>query len=220
MDCKDLDHLIDEFGSMVPVATASFRYDRPDWKVLWAKATEIQNSFRGTRYPTRQERDHAWTRFSNLRNAASDKAESDRDERRSQSEYHRDSILRQVESARPTTLIVFGDPEVAEMKHLSQVLNEARTMLGRNKTEMPGEDKQECFTKIQEMQVTHDAWWSHLKQLRSSEREEAIRTNSKKNYERYRNASEALEHYRSRVDELRAKIASAFDYRVLAQHRV
>lgn len=185
MDCKDLDHLIDEFGSMVPVATASFRYDRPDWKVLWAKATEIQNSFRETRYPTRQERDHAWTRFSNLRNAASDKAESDRDERRSQSEYHRDSILRQVESARPTTLIVFGDPEVAEM-----------------------------------MQVTHDAWWSHLKQLRSSEREEAIRTNSKKNYERYRNASEALEHYRSRVDELRAKIASAFDYRVLAQHRV
>lgn len=52
MDCKDLDHLIDEFGSMVTVATASFRSDRPDWKVLWAKATEIQNGFRETRYPT------------------------------------------------------------------------------------------------------------------------------------------------------------------------
>jgi hypothetical protein len=127
MDWMDLDHLIEHFASMVTVATASFRYEQPDWKAIWSKAAAIQNGFRETRYPTRQQRDDAWTRFSSLRQEASDRADRDHDERRSQSEYHRDIILHQVESARPTTLVVFGDPDPDE--HLGQVLNEARKML-------------------------------------------------------------------------------------------
>jgi hypothetical protein len=211
MDWNDLDRLIEQFGSMVAVATASFRYEQPDWKVIWSKSTEIQNGFREARYPTRQQRDDAWTRFSTLRQEASGRADRDHDERRSQSEYHRDIILHQIDSAGPTTLVLFGDPDIAEMKHLGQVLNEARKMLSANKAEMLGEHKQECFTRIQDVQESHDAWWVHLKQIRSTERRDRIRSNLEENHERHRKASDALDSYRSRADALRAKIASAWN---------
>jgi hypothetical protein len=191
---------------MVAVATASFRYEQPDWKVIWSKSTEIQNGFREAKYPSRQQRDDAWTRFSTLRQEASGRADRDHDERRSQSEYHRDIILHQIDSAGLTTLVLFGDPDIAEIKHLGQVLNEARTMLTANKHETLGEHKQECFTRIQEVQENHDAWWDHLKQIRSTERQARIRANLETNHERHRKASDALDYYRTRADDIRVKI--------------
>lgn len=87
-------------------------------------------------------------------------------------------------------------------------------MLSEYKHEMLGEHKQECFNRIQEVQKEHDAWWGELRREQTRRREERqarIRANLESNYERHRRASEALERLRRHADNLRDRIASAWN---------
>lgn len=210
MDGKDLDSLIDRLEVELKTGQGIGLPD-PNWKTVWAKAAEIQDGFRQVRYPTKQERENAWQRFEAIRQEASALSQRLLEERRWQSKNHLDAILGQVESSRPYSLFGFDPPDVEEMKTLGKALNQGRQMLTDNKTEMLAEHKQECFNRILQIQEIHDAWWSHLKQIRSTEIQERIRANLEKNHERHRKASEALESYRARADELREKIASAWN---------
>jgi len=67
---------------------------------------------------------------------------------------------------------------------------------------MLAEHKRECFDRIIEIRKIHEGWRSHLNGARA----QRIRANLEKNYERTHRASEALERYRTRADELREKI--------------
>lgn len=222
MDWKTLNNLIDEFegmidsklgrglsgivGVVIPTCLT--------WKDIWAKASEIQNGFKGIRYPTKAQRDEAWQRFNSLRDEASRRNQDESDNRRWKSDSHRSDILRQIESARPTTFFGFDPPDVNDMKALGQVLREAGQMLSKYKGEMLGEHKQECFEAIQDMRKVHDAWWAELDRARyrrRQEREARIRNNLERNYERHRKATQALAYYRSRADELHSQIATAWN---------
>lgn len=220
MDWKTLDRLIDEFEGMIDSKLGrefpplGFLFSGSSWKDIWAKAAEIQNGFKGIRCPTKAQRDEAWERFNSLRNEASKRHQDESNNRSWKSESHRSAILRQIGSARPTTLFGFAAPDVEEMKALGQVLREAGQMLSKYKGEMLGEHKQECFEAIQDMRHVHDAWWAELdksRQRRRQEREAKIRNNLERNYERHRKATQALVHFRSRADELRFQIASAWN---------
>jgi hypothetical protein len=166
------------------------------------------------RYPTKAQRDEAWERFNSLRDEALRRNQDESNNRRWKSESHRSTILRQIESARPRTLLGFDPPDIEDMKALGQVLREAGQMLSRYKGEMLGEHKQECFEAIQDMRQVHDAWWEELDRARYKRRQEQeakIRNNLERNYERHRKATQALESCRSHADELRSQIASAWN---------
>src|SRR5258707_15608612 len=50
-----------------------------DWRPVWEKVREIKAGFKaGVRYPTKLERDAAWTRFNNLRNELREKSNAER----------------------------------------------------------------------------------------------------------------------------------------------
>jgi hypothetical protein len=125
-----------------------------------------------------------------------------------------DSILSEVEGSRPCSLFGFMPPDVEKMKCLGRKLRDAAQMLSNHKREMLGEHKQECFNRIQEMRETHDAWWEMLKQHRSrhfADDQSRIRANLEQNVERRRRAITALKSCRAHADELRDRIASAWN---------
>jgi hypothetical protein len=221
MDWETLDKLIDELEGMIDSKVGKGLYgvivipipSHVTWGAIWAKAAEVQNGFKGVRYPTKAEREDAWQRFNSLRDEASKRRKEENDARRWESKSHRSEILRKIESARPSTFL-FHQPDVEEMKALGRVLWEAGQMLSQYKREMLGEHKQECFDAIQDMRKVHDAWWAGLDQARCERRQDRqarIRSNLERNYERYRNQTQALENCRSCADDLRSKIASAWN---------
>ncbi|MDH4185066.1 MAG: hypothetical protein OEV92_12640 [Nitrospinota bacterium] len=219
MDWKELDGLINELERMIDSKLNRGIYlvtvlvpSSVTWGHIWAKAAEIQDGFKGVRYPTKDQREEAWGRFNSLRNDASRRNQEEHDRRRSLSETHLSAILHQVSNARPAKFII-AHPDVNEMKDLSHILHEAGQMLSERKGEMLPEHKQESFAAIQEMKKGHDAWWESLKDAqhqRRQERESKIRENLAKNYERHRKATDALSRYQSAAEDLRSQIATAY----------
>jgi hypothetical protein len=220
MEWKTLDGLIDELKTMLDsklnrglfVVTVLIP-SSVTWGAIWGKAAEIQQGFKGIRYPTKEQREEAWERFNSLRDDASKQNQDENNKRRWRSESHRSAILHQISLARPAKLII-DHPDVEEMKSLGQILHEAGQMLSKHKEEMLAEHKQECFETIQEMRKCHDAWWASLKGAqyeKHQERDAKTRENLAKNYERHRKATQALAHFRSCADKLRSQIASAYN---------
>ena len=55
---------IDELKSMIPDGFLSF--EKPDWKSIWDKIRVVGGSFKGAKFPTRDEHQEAWDRFQSL----------------------------------------------------------------------------------------------------------------------------------------------------------
>lgn len=185
-----------------------------NYKAFWAHANRISSLFRELKPLSRESRETLWSRFSGLCDAAKKSQTEQRESRQYHSARLRSDILSQIEAARPNSLFGFDPPDMEEMKRLGEALRKAGQMLSENKERMLGEHKQECFQRIQEVRKAQDAWWEHLKQRTTeqrTEREERARRNLEKNYERHRKATEALAQYRTKADELRDKISTAWN---------
>ena len=222
MEWETLDKLIDELESMIDLKTGRgfsgvvtvFVPTSVTWGDIWAKAAEIQNGFKGIRYPTKVQREEAWQRFNSLRDDASRLGKDERDSLRWRSGSLKSEILSKVESARPDTFFGSHLVNIEEMKALSGVLHESGEILNEHKKEMLGEHKQECFEAIQRMRVVHDVWWDKFKEEKSKRHDDfqaRVRRNLEANHERHRKATDALEHCRAKADELRSQIASAWN---------
>ena len=222
MEWETLDKLIDELESMIDLKTGRgfsgvvtvFVPTSVTWGDIWAKAAEIQNGFKGIRYPTKAQREEAWQRFNSLRDDASRLGKDERDSLRWRSGSLKSEILSKVESARPDTFFGSHLVNIEEMKALSGVLHESGEILNEHKKEMLGEHKQECFEAIQRMREVHDVWWDKFKEEKSKRHDDfqaRVRRNLEANHERHRKATDALEHCRAKADELRSQIASAWN---------
>lgn len=220
MEWKQLDSMIDDLKWKVGAGTG-LRFDTPNWKEVWETAAEIQGGFPSVRYPTKEDRQRAWARFNELRDEASRRSKAEREKRRYKSLEYRKSILRQADLAKPRSLFGLDPSDVEEMKELGRMLREAGQMLSEHKRDMLGEHKQECFESIQEVRRTQDAWWEQLRTQRRRRQEdfaqrksdfkERVSRNLERNHERHREASDALRRYRDRADDLRDKIANAWN---------
>lgn len=185
-----------------------------DYRSFWAHAKRISQLFRESKPLKKEERENLWSRFSAICNELKQKQQSEHQGRVWKSEKLRDDILSVISSAEVNTLFGFDPPDIEEMKRLSEVLKRASHMLSDNKGEMLGGHKQECFNRIQEVRRSHDAWWADLKGHRDERRGEfqaRVRANLEKNYERHRRATEALHSCQRSADDLRDKIASAWN---------
>ena len=185
-----------------------------DYRSFWAHAKRISQLFRELKPLRKEDREDLWSRFSSTCDETKKKQQSEHQDRVWKSERLRGDILSEISSAEVNTLFGFDPPDVEEMKRLSQILKRASQMLSDNKREMLGKHKQECFSRIQEVRRSHDAWWADLKRYRDRKHEDfqaKVRANLEKNYERYRKATEALRACERSADELRDKIATAWN---------
>lgn len=185
-----------------------------DYRSFWVHAKEIAQLFKKLEPLKKEDREDSWSRFSLTCGETKQRQKSEHQERMCKSERLRDDVLSEISSSEVNTFFGFDPPDVEEMKRLSQILKHAGRMLSDNKKEMLGEHKQECFSRIQEVRRSQDAWWADLKRHRDRKLESfqsKARTNLEKNYERHRKAIEALRSCERSAEELRDKIASAWN---------
>jgi hypothetical protein len=225
MDDKELDGLIDEFEQMIPALSGILSSLRVhDWRPMFAKAKEIQNGFSsGARYPTKGERDSAWVRFNNIRSMLFERANAERSRFRSESESLKNEILGLIKWAaysQITDMLFFFLPTtVDEMKRKGESVKEAGQALSQYKHRMLKEHKEECFSRIQEIRATHDAFWGEYKRLREEKQAESrqrrgeianrIRGNLRANNERLEKAQGAYEHALSNLEANKERLAAA-----------
>ena len=184
------------------------------YKNFWAHAKRISEMFKTLKPLRKEDRERLWGKFNSVCEDVKRRQKSEHENRKIKSEQHRNSVLSEIESARPATLFGFLPPDIAEMKALGQVLRKAGRMLSEHKSEMWGEHKQECFHRIQEIREIHDIWWEHLKGHKTQKHEDfqaRVKANLERNYDRHRKATQALESCRRHADKLRDDIASAWN---------
>jgi len=217
MEWEKLDQLIADFEARLapkPEPEASLGLGAAFWRETWEAAARIQEGFREARYPTKEEKDAAWARFAAIRKVASRRQQEEWKERTGVSRKHRDEIFAKIEAARPTGISASDRHAADQLKSLAEALKEAGEQLSQAKDEMLAEQKQECFKALQEVRRAHDALWSEVRQARlkqRSEQAERAQANLAKNHERLEKATQALTYFQARSEELRTKIAEAWN---------
>lgn len=222
MEWKELNILIGDFSAMIDT-----RFGRGFRGIIatvvpfeisvgniWKKEGEIQQGLKETRYPTKQERDCAWEKFNSLRNDLSRLIEEERESKSKGSEKLKWNIFEKIKSAEPTTQLGWNTVDITEMKSLGSILQTASSMLSEYKQEMLGEHKQECFEAIKKMRELHNVWWEELKKGKEKKNEysvDKIRRNIETNQDRHKKATESLEYFKSKAEDLRDKISSAWN---------
>ncbi|MGN6149077.1 MAG: hypothetical protein ACTHPD_11100 [Rhizomicrobium sp.] len=225
MEWQKLNSLIDELAWMIPQPTSIlFSVEMHDWAPMFAKAKEIQDGFnKKVRYPTRDEQQAAWARFSDTRNLLFERANHERKRFREESETLRNEILSHVKHAgydRLTDLIfVFTPTTVEEMKAAGVTLREGGQMLSRYKNRMLAEHKNECFRRIQELRASHDVFWGQYKaqsverraasKQRRSEIAQKIEANIRANREKLAKAQAAYDRVQANIAENEDRLANA-----------
>lgn len=219
MSSDELNKLIDRLEDILPSDPGFFGIGvrRQDWRPFWDLAKDVQQGFNsGVRYPSKDLRQAAWSRFNGLRNEASRRADSERSHLDSKSKQHRDSIFGDCRgigwSAFSDAVFFFDQTTVDQMKTRGTYLSKVMSYFSRHKHEMLGEDKKACYERIQEIKEEHERFWGQYRkaqETRRGDRLERCRANLEKNREKYRNTASALERFRSKASDLRDKISGS-----------
>lgn len=184
------------------------------WREMWDLAARIQEGFKESRYPSKTEKDAAWSKFAALRKMASRRQQEEWRIRTGQSRALRDEIMAILDGARPGELTIADRSASDRLKALGLELKRAGDRLTELKEEMLAEQKQECFKALQDVRRAHDSLWSEIRQLRDkarTEQHERAEANLAKNRDRLEKALQARTYFQERVKELHAKIASAWN---------
>jgi hypothetical protein len=189
MDSRELGDLLDELETTVDSVTPL----QTKWKPVWDQIRAIAASFKGSRYPSRQEREEAWTRFQSLIGRVREvqtKEDELREGMAGTSERHKYEILAKARDAIPPDngfaeglASVFlapiglagallnrflpGQPvdETKEaLKACSEALSEGWALLSRYKGEMLGHDKQEVFAALTRAKESLQYAWDQWKE--------------------------------------------------------
>jgi hypothetical protein len=210
------------YAPVDPIGTEIF-----DWKPVWAICKEIQAIFSSSiRYPTKELRQSAWTRFDNLRNEASRCANGERQKLLDVSLEWRNALWWDLQFLEYSPLndevLTFSSVDDDEMKKRAEFLREAMRRFSANKTNMLNEHKQEIRKRIGDIKESHDLYWERrhanrdrLYRQRMSDALERIESNIGKNLEKKARAEEALAKVEANIEKLSDWIASAYsdDYR-------
>lgn len=192
-----------------------------DWRRVWNLAREIQDGFKGVRYPTAADRQSAWMRFQDARSHASIQCDSEKRSREATSARHQEWTIKLICDSEVRDGFIHGTPDAEDLKRWGACLNEAARYLSDHKGEMLSSHKKECFERIQEVRKQHDLYWGEVKKAwsrkqsewedRKADRVRRLRANLESNLERRRKAADALEKMKSSADNLRSQIASAWN---------
>lgn len=170
---EKLDKKIDNLESNINYATGLFNsYNAHQWKEVFDLCEEIHHDFKGTRYPTKEERSVAWQKFFNLRNKAYEEKNKQIKELSRSRKNEIYDMLQYTDYDWLGDLIVgkilsFGllETKVEDMKWAGGKLREAGTYFTSVKQEMTQEDKSEVFQRFTDIRSSHDLFWSRYKDI-------------------------------------------------------
>ena len=155
MDYKELDDLIEQLKEAVEEGDPQKGY----WKELWALVKRIGAGFKGTRYPSNEDKNKAWSRFRELREQASARSESDRarveeqkkewEKRKEQSLKTRCKVEGKSTQARPLSSLERGVGNIilAPLLLVEAIL---RDIFGLEKLDQIKEELLNCNAKMRE----------------------------------------------------------------------
>lgn len=202
-DYREVNRNLSKLESMVP---GLFDFGKPDWKAIWNQIRITGQSFKGTRFPTKEEHQSAWDRFQKLvSDVKAQQAQNQKewDKKKDESERLRDMIVTRARSAQPydsgladviLTIATGGanlllnaimgpfDEEKQMLKSCSERLQEGWAMLRDNKEKMLGKDKGIAFEALNETKEILDRRWDHYKRERQRAWDEYQRERSERRH--------------------------------------
>jgi hypothetical protein len=202
-DYREVNRNISRLESIVP---GVFDFGKPDWKAIWTQIRVTGQSFKGSRFPSKEEQRRVWNKFQNLVvKVKSKQAESqkDWDKKKDESARLREMILSQVISARPydsgladliLTIATGGanlllnaimgpfDEEKQMLKSCGEQLQKGWAMLRDNKDKMLGKDKGIVFSELNETKELLDRRWDSYKAQRQRAWDEYQRERASKRH--------------------------------------
>lgn len=203
-DHQEVNKNISRLESMVP---GVFDFGKPDWKAIWNQIRATGQSFKGTRFPSKEEHEHAWNKFQHLVDkvkAKQTESQKDWEKKKDESARLRDMILSQARSARPydsgladviLTIATGGvnlllnaimgpfDEEKQMLKSCSEQLQKGWAMLRDNKERMLGKDKGIVFEALNETKELLDRRWQAYKVKRQRAWDEYQRKRESKRHD-------------------------------------
>ena len=197
-----------------------FGASKKNWGDIWERIREVGGAFKETRYPTRHEKDCAWSLFQSVvervKNAQSEEQQKWENKRQS-SIIHKNKILSCIYrpnalSGGISDLIIAASRD--ELVDASSALKYGWTLLGSYKDEMLGRDKQECFQALSDAQSKLNQAWDHYKSAKQSAHEAQQRAWEEKQRvyeEKQRAYEEKHQAWQQRVEDNIGKLESRLD---------
>lgn len=203
-DDREVNSNISRLELMIP---RLFDFGKPDWKAIWNQIRITGQSFKGSKFPSKEERESAWNKFQHLVNKVKVKqAENQKDYERKNDESARlrEMILSQARSACPydsgladviltiatggTNLLlnaIMGpfDEEKQMLKSCSEQLQKGWALLRDNKERMLGKDKEIAFEALNETKELLDRKWAAYKAERQRAWDEYQRERASKRHD-------------------------------------
>ena len=178
---------IDTLEEMLP---GLFSFSKPNWKAIWGQIRTTGQSFKGSRFPSKDEHHAAWDRFQGLVEQAKDaQKESQREweNKKAHSSELKDQIIRLAAQAHPFDVglanVIVGlatggisfaldaimgpfDEQKEMLISCSNKLKEGFTVLSQNKEHMLGYDKALAYEALHTAQEKLDHAWDNYKTAR------------------------------------------------------
>jgi len=212
--CENAERLEKEIGHLLELIVP-IREKRPlitKYQDFWNHARQIFDLFRTLKPITQEDRDRLWKQFSDFCAEVKESQRSEYGTLESLSKGHYDELMEHADAASIPPGKEF--PDLEKLMERGYSLKITADLLGKYKHEMIAHHKKRCFQHIQQRRKALDTAWEMFaseKIRHDTGRVSTLRKNIEKNYERYRKASGARDHFQNIVDELRGKISTVWN---------
>lgn len=186
-DYNNVKRKISKLESMIP--KGFFSTDKPNWKSIWQQIKVVGSSFKGIKFPTKEEHQQSWDKFQGIVNEVKRRQKEEQDKwnrKKVESGRLRDSIISQAHSVKLPSgiadlilLIATGgisgilnaimgpfDEKKRELQSAGVRLRKGWDMLNEYKVNMLGRDKHDAFQALNEAKENLDREWDAYKRER------------------------------------------------------
>lgn len=222
-DYKEVNRNIAKLESMLP---GILDFGKPDWKAIWQQIRGTGKSFKGVRFPSKDDHEAAWNRFQRLVDkvkAQQAEHQKEWEKKKEESARLRERIISQARAAQPVdsgltdfilTLATGGvtllldaimgpfDKEKEQLKDCGRQLQKGWDMLRENKENMFGKDKGLAFEALNETKELLDRRWERYK----AERQKAYEKYQREKAGKRRAWKEKVEANIRKLEERRDKL--------------
>ena len=230
MDGSEIEALIDSLGTLVNEVEGG----GGKWEDVWSEVRSIGQAFKGSRFPSGEDRQEAWGRFQSIIRQVKEcqeKAKEMFEERLRESEDHLEQILSYAERATPSSAlddviltiataglnvviregisVILGpfDERKMELQQCNEAMREGWAHLSKNKAVMLAKHKQEAFHALKKAADSLTTSWDTWRGVR----QEAIEQYRAEKQELWEARQAKREAWETRIRENISKLEDRLD---------
>lgn len=206
-------------------------FGKPDWKAIWQQIRITGQSFKGVRFPSKEEHEAAWNKFQRLVDKVkAQQAENQKEweKKKDESARLREQIISQAKAARPVdngladVILTFAtgglnllldaimgpfDEEKEQLKACGRRLQKGWDILHDSKEHMLGKDKGLAFEALNETKELLDQRWERYKAERQKAYEKYQREKAGKRWAWQEKVEGNIRNLEERREKLNAVLA-------------